>query len=252
MSSINRHSYVPLYLQIAQAISARVASGELTPGDQLPSEREIAELYDVSRVTARQALDELVSQGAAYRMRGRGTFVAEPRIREVTGLGSFSDEMRMQGLTPSSRVLVQHVVQPEEHVRQKLKLATGESALELSRVRLANGVPVAYETACLNYRLCPGLECEDLAAQSLYAVLRSKYGIYPTWAESEIEARGALPYEAKLWDIDVGQPVMVACRLTYTESFEPIEYVQSVYRGDRFTFYVGRQRIPPTTLQERR
>ncbi len=252
MASINRRSYIPLYLQIAQSISRRISAGELRPGMQLPSEREIAEHNAVSRVTARQALDELVAEGMAYRLQGRGTFVAEPKIREVSGLGSFSDDIRSQGLEPGSHVLVQEVIHPDETVRRKLKLGPDDVVLQLDRVRLADHLPVAFESAFINYCLCPGLEGEDLASQSLYAVLREKYGVYPAWAEAEIEARGALPHEAELWDIDVGQPVMVAYRLTYTETFDLIEYVQSVYRGDRFTFYVGRQRIPPQSPGERR
>jgi GntR family transcriptional regulator len=133
-------------------------------------------MHDVSRVTARQALDELVSQGAAYRVRGRGTFVAEPRIREVTGLSSFSDEMRSQGLTPSSRVLVQRVVTAEESVRKKLKLAQGDAVIELSRVRLANSVPVPAKPRS---ELPPVLRLGERGLpDSPYAVLRSKYGVY--------------------------------------------------------------------------
>ncbi|MFN8447686.1 MAG: GntR family transcriptional regulator [Anaerolineae bacterium] len=252
MVLLKRHSYIPLYLQIAQGIIDRVRSGDLAPGDQLPSEREIAAEYAVSRVTARQALDELVSQGMAYRVRGRGTFVAEPKIREVSGLRSFSDDMRSQGLQPSSRVLAQKVMEPDATVRQQLKLAPDELVLYLDRLRKANDAPVALESVYLPHRLCPGLEHEDMTSHSLYAILREKYGLYLAWGESEIEARGALPAEADLFGIEVGQPVMVARRLTYTESFEPIEYARSVYRGDRFTFYVGRQRIPPLTSDERR
>ncbi len=244
MASVNRHSYVPLYLQIARTIEQMVRSGELQPGMQLPSEREIAEQFSVSRVTARQALDELVSGGIAYRVQGRGTFVAEPKIREVSGLCSFSDDMRSQGLEPSSRVLSQKIVPPTDEIRRKLKLGPDDLILQLDRVRLADGRPVAFERASVNIKLCPGLENDDLATQSLFALLRNKYDVYPEWAEAEIEARGALAEEAGLLEMGIGQPVMVAYRMTYTEEFEPIEYVISVYRGDRFTFYVGRQRIP--------
>ncbi|NWF70957.1 MAG: GntR family transcriptional regulator [Chloroflexi bacterium] len=249
---LKRHSFVPLYVQMAEGISQRIASGELSPGDQLPSERELAEAHNVSRLTARQALEELVLQGRAYRVRGRGTFVAEPKIREVSGLRSFSDDMRSQGLVPSSRVLRLEVIQPEEALRARLKLGAHDPAVWLERLRLANNLPVAFESVVLPHKLCPGLENEDMATQSLYALLRDKYGIYLAWGESEIEARGALPHEAALFEFDVGQPLMVATRMTFTESFEPVEFAKSIYRGDRFTFYVGRQRIPPLTTDERR
>jgi GntR family transcriptional regulator len=252
MLFLDRRSHVPLYLQIAQRIIAQVNSGQLSPRSQLPSERELAENFAVSRPTARQAIEELVEQGIVYRLQGRGTFVAQPKIREVSGLGSFSDDMRRQGLEPSSHVLVQKIVQPDAQVRRKLRLGEGASILQLDRVRLANGRPVALESAAINLHLCPGLEKEDFASQSLYQVLRNRYGVYPEWAEAEIEARGALPHEAEVFGINVEQPVMVAYRLTYTETFEPIEYVNSVYWGDRFTFYIGRQRIPLLTPEEKR
>jgi GntR family transcriptional regulator len=252
MLSINRRSYIPIYKQIAQLIEQRINSNELRPGMQFPSEREIAEQCNVSRTTARQALEELVRQGIAYRVQGRGTFVAVPKIREVSGLGSFSDDMRSQDLTPSSRVLVQEIVHPNETVRRKMKLGEDDQVLQLDRMRLADEIPVALERASIDCRLCPGLESEDFGTQSLYACLRDKYNVYPMWAEAEIEARGAHPQEAELWGIEASEPVMAAYRLTYTESFEIIEYVESVYRGDRFTFYIGRQRIPPISPEERR
>jgi GntR family transcriptional regulator len=223
MLSINRRSYIPLYKQIAQLIEQFIHSGDLRPGMQFPSEREIAQQCNVSRTTARQAIEELVSQGIAYRVQGRGTFVAVPKIREVSGLGSFSDDMRSQGLTPSSRVLVQKIVCPNKTIQHKMKLGEKDQVLQLDRMRLADGVPLALERASIDCRLCPGLENEDFSTQSLYACLRDKCNVYPVWAEAEIEARGACPREAELWGIEVGAPVMAAYRLTYTESFEIIE-----------------------------
>lgn len=247
---LNPQSFVPLYVQIATLLIQRITSNELSPGEQLPSERELAEAHKVSRLTARQALEELVSQGIAYRVRGRGTFVAEPKIREVTGLRSFSYDMRRLGLVPSSRVLLFEVIEPDEAIREKLKLDTNGLATQLDRLRLADGAPVAFESVLLPHAICLGIENEDMESQSLYSILQDQYGIYPAWTESEIEARGALPTEATLFEVDAGHPVMVATRITYTETFDPVEFAKSVYRGDRFTFYVGRQRIPPPSSEE--
>lgn len=249
---LDRSSYVPLYLQLAEKLSAQIHDGTLRPGMQLPSERELAEDLSVSRVTARQALDKLVEQGIIYRVQGRGTFVAEHKIREVNGLDSFTADMRRQGLTPRSEVLVQSIVPVPAAAAEKMNLATDTRMLYLERIRLANDQPLAHEKAYINYALCPGLEEHDLSTQSLYAVLRDSYNVFPTWAEAEIEARAAKAAEAALLDIEKNPVVIVAFRLTYSDSFEPIEYVESVYRGDRFSFYIGRQRILPPSLTERR
>jgi GntR family transcriptional regulator len=98
---INRHSFTPIYIQIAQAVVQMAREGTIHYGEQVPSERELAERYSVSRLTARQAIDELVKRGLAYRMQGKGTFLARPKIRDASGFLSFSDELRASSLPPT-------------------------------------------------------------------------------------------------------------------------------------------------------
>jgi GntR family transcriptional regulator len=240
---INRNSFTPIYIQIAQAVIQNVQEGHLVYGEQLPSERELAERYNVSRVTARQAIDELVKRSIAYRVQGKGTFLARPKIREASGLMSFSDELRQRGFRPTSKVLVQKIVPAPLTVAEKFHLSPGESVFYLQRVRLADGEPVAVEYAYLNLQLLPGLEQHSFENQSLFEVLHQHYGVYPTWAEAEIEARIVTDEEAVWLAMERMQAVLVAHRLTFTEAFDVIEVVDSVYAGDRFPIYMGRQRI---------
>ena len=233
----------PMYYRIELDILEQLHRGLLQPGEQLPSEADLAQKYRVSRITAKRALDELVTQGRAFRQQGRGTFVAQARIREISGLRSFSEDIRRRGLTPSSQVLMFEDVIPEPSVRTRLHLGDGEPAFLLKRLRLASGEPVAIETAYINSRLCPNLLKEDFSRESFYAVLMDKYQVIPTWADAEIEAGAASRQEAAHLKLRTGQPVLIARRLTFTANYDVIETVQSVYRGDRFTFYTGRQRI---------
>jgi GntR family transcriptional regulator len=233
----------PLYFRIQQGILEQIQAGRLQPGALLPSEAELAVQYQVSRITAKRALDELVRQGRAFRQQGRGTFVAQARIRDISGFRSFSEDIRARGFTPASRVLDFRQVEPPAAVRERLHLPPGEPVFLLERLRLADNEPVAVETAYLPCRICPGLLGEDLANGSLYALLAEKYNRFPTWADAEIEACMPTREQVRLLDLKAGMPVLVAHRITYAADYDAIETVDSVYRGDRFTFYTGRQFI---------
>jgi GntR family transcriptional regulator len=243
LAPLTRQSFDPLYFQIEREILNEINHGHLQTGDRLPSETEIANKFQVSRITARHALEDLVKQGVAYSQQGRGTFVAMPRIREVSGFLSYSEDMVARGLRPSSRVLDFQQVEPDEPIQKRLQIRGGEKAFCLKRVRLANEKPMVVETAYLPATLCPALEQEDFSSASLYTVLREKYGIYPTWADAEIVAAQANQDEAEFLGMKAGMPVLCADRLTYTRTFTVIESVRSVYCGDRFSFFTGRQYI---------
>ena len=233
----------PLYFRIQQGILEQIQAGQLQHGAQLPSEADMARQYQVSRITAKRALDELVRQGRAFRQQGRGTFVAQARIRDISSFRSFSEDIRARGFSPSSQVLDFREVAPEAAMRARLHISVGEHAFLLKRLRLADQEPVAVETAYLPCRLCPGLLQEDLSSGSLYTLLAEKYQRVPTWADAEIEAVVPTKEQARLLALKAGTPVLVAHRVTYSVDYDVIESVDSVYRGDRFTFYTGRQFI---------
>ncbi len=233
----------PLYFRIQQGLLEQIQAGQLQPGSQLPTEADLARQYQVSRITAKRALDELVRQGRAYRQQGRGTFVAQARIRDISGFRSFSEDIRARGFTPSSQVLDFKEIEPEAALRERLHVPEGEHVLLLKRLRLADQEPVAVEIAYLPCRICRGLLQEDLAGGSLYALLAEKFNRVPTWADAEIEAVLPTREQARLLNLKAGTPVLVAHRVTYAADYDVIETVDSVYRGDRFSFYTGRQFI---------
>lgn len=245
---LNKHSVVPLYTQLYARLVEQITAGVYKAGDKIPPERELAESMNVSRITARQAIDALVEKGLVYREQGRGTFVAEPKMRGLIGFTSFSDDLRARGFTPSSQILVQDIAVPDEETCKVLKLGPDEQIVRLVRVRMADERPVALQSAMLPQRLAPGIESEDLHNQSLYTILRENYAIQPTWTEAELEALPATADEARLLEVEKGDPVLIVHGITYSESFEVIETVRTVYRGKGLALYIGRQRI--STLAE--
>lgn len=240
---LNKHSPVPLYSQLYARLAEQIASGQFKAGDRLPPERELAESMNVSRITARQALDALVDKGMVYRERGRGTFVAEPKMRGLIGFTSFSEDMRSRGYHPSSQIIRQELGPVDAEAQKILKMDEAEMAIHLVRVRLADGTPVALQSALLPSRICPGLEKEDLHNQSLYSLLREKFAVNPAWTEAELEALPANADEAHRLCLEKDDPVLIVRGITYSDSFDVIETVRTVYRGKGLALYIGRQRI---------
>lgn len=243
MPRLNKNSHIPLYQQLVQTLVARIDSGDLSPSDRIPSERELAENMDVSRTTARLAIEELVSSGLVYREQGRGTYVAEPRMRSLMGFASFTEDMLSRGCQPTSRVLKQELIDPDLKLQNTLHCASDEKVLHLVRLRMADDEPVALQSTNIPHRLAPGLEKADLQNKSLFKILREQYYIHPAWTEAEMEAMAATTEQADLFQIDTGDPVLVVRGLTFTDSFEIVEAVETVYRGRGLALYIGRQRI---------
>ncbi len=240
---LDKHGSDSLYKQLYDQLKRMIETGELTTGDRVPPERELAESLKISRITARQAIDALVKSGLVYRERGKGSFVAEPHMDSVMGFTSFSEEMRSRGRVPSSKVLTQEIVRVDEKVQKALKLGPNDQAIHIVRLRLADDKPVALQSAYLPSTLCPGLESQDLSSSSLYSILREKYYVHPAWTEARVEVSIATEEEALHLQVNKNDPVLIVKGLTFGDSFEVIESVLTVYRGKDFSLYIGRQRI---------
>lgn len=234
---LRREAPDPLYIQVKDTLVAEITSGRYSAHQRLPSERELSEKYKVSRMTARQALLDLAREGLIYTRVGKGTFVAEPKIdqqlRTVTG---FSQDMHVRGNKPSSRVLEAGVVPATPEVAAALRLLPDAEVIVLARVRLADGSPVALETAYLPLGLCPNLLQHNFAVESLYDVLEKEYHYNLSQAEQTIEAALAESREIELLAMTPPAAVLRMQRLTLRQDGQPIEYVRSIYRGDRYKF----------------
>lgn len=238
MTRLQRNHPLPLYAQLRDTLRADLLAGRLRAHEQLPSERELCARFHVSRMTVRQALLDLAREGLIYSRAGKGTFASEPKIdQQLKTLSGFSQDMRSRGSVPSSRVLEAKTERADARLARILKLSLGDKVIVLTRVRLSDSIPLAIETAHLPHALCPNLLRHDFARESLYAVLEREYGYRLTRAEQTIEAALARPREAALLQIALPAPVLVMERLTYTDQGMLIEYVHSIYRGDRYKFY---------------
>jgi GntR family transcriptional regulator len=224
---------VPLYEQIEAVLRERIHA--LQPGDRLPSDRDLADEFGVSFITARQAVSRLAADGLVTRQVGRGTFVAAPRLeKDMRGLTSFSEDMRERGLTVRSEVLECSVGPATSEVAQALQILEGSPVMRLRRVRFADEIPMAIESAAVSVLAFPGLADEDFAHQSLYETLSRRYRVNLVVARGTLSAVAPSKEEAKLLRIARNVPLLVDRRTAFNEHFEPIEYGESRYRSDRY------------------
>jgi GntR family transcriptional regulator len=236
---LNKKSPVPLYYQLAESLRERILTGQLAPGVQLPSERELSEEAGISRMTARQGLAYLEREGLLEVKPGIGTFVVAPKLtHDPLHLLGFTEEIIRQGGAPSSQVLEQALTLPTRRVAAGLQLEPNELVVKIARLRLSQGLPLLLETVYLAARLCPGLETADLTGRSLYAILEQHYRLQLARAQQTIEATVANAYESELLGVEPGASMLLLEGVTYSVDERPVEYFKAVYRGDRFKFAI--------------
>jgi GntR family transcriptional regulator len=244
---LDKSSFTPLYFQIQDQLLKMITSGKLRPGDLLPSEEDLSRTYGVSRMTSRQALQALKSHGYASRYKGKGTFVTQPKVeKDLTHLSGFSAEMRLLGLSATSRVLAADTKPATADIAARLAVEPGAAIFRLLRLRLADAVPIAIEEIFLPLERYPGIEALDFARLSLYATLRERYGIRLSLADEILEARAATRQEAELLEIAPRASLLVISRTLWSVEGKPVEAARSAYRGDRYRAVL---QIPATVVE---
>ena len=203
-------------------------------GAPAPSERELVQRFGVARMTVRQAMDALVSEGLLERMPGRGTFVARPR-RRVGRLTSFTEDMDRRGMLAESQTLLGRREQAGPGVAKALGITPGDAVIHWKRLRYADNSPMCVEDAYLNEVLLPGF-LQAAMPTSLFDALAAR-GLRPTWAEDSITSDRANAEEATLLQITEGDPVLLVARRALAGE-KPVEVSRSAYRADRFTLWV--------------
>lgn len=232
---VRRTKGLPLYVQIREALRQKIAAGEIAVGEQLPGEQDLARLFGVSRMTLRQAIDDLARQGHLRVLHGRGVIVVSRKVRRDYGrLTGFHEDVTARNLQPSSRLLERRVVPAEAEMAENLAIKPGDPVIFFSRLRLADGQVVACNDVHSPAGLCPWLETADLEQQSLYKLYEA-HGITLEWAHQIVEARAATPEQARKLDVDPGSPVMYIERTTYTAGNLPIEWTSAVGLPDLYT-----------------
>lgn len=238
---INKDLPIPYYYQIVQVLKEAIddiEDKETYKEIQLPSEAELCELFSVNRGTIRHALDMLEREGLVYREKGRGAFVRRRRLElDLSYLCSTTEDLKNRGWDPGTEVLSIELVAPRAHIRTSLNLKEGEKVWDVYRRRLANGEPISLQRAFFPAQLMPNLDRRDLTT-SFYRIWGDVYNIQPSDAEQTIRTRTATPEEAQFLSISDNTPIFEITRITYDVNNRPFEYLISVWRGDRYDFYV--------------
>jgi GntR family transcriptional regulator len=234
---IERESPVPLYYQISEAISEIIRKARLEATSKIPPEDQLAQEFGVSKMTMRQALGKLVSDGVLVRRKGSGTFISEKKIeREATRLVSFYEDLKKKGLKPSSLVIEKRVIKAETNLMEKLRLDEGEPVIKIVRVRMANEIPLTVNYGYIPEKYCSDLLEEDLSQVSLSATVEEKYQLRTEYAVQSLQAVKATAYEASLLHIVEGDPILSMERTMFDSNQWPLGYFVNLFRGDKYAF----------------
>jgi GntR family transcriptional regulator len=216
----------------------------LKPGDPLPSERELAERYDVARMTVRAEITRLAGEGLVARVQGRGTFVAEARVAQAATLSSFTEDMRARGLTAGSRILRQDTVPADDLVARSLRIEVGTPVVRVRRVRTADGEPMALEEAFLPAARFAGLAEDDLEGASLFEVLETRFGARFPIADQRVVAVEIVGEDAYLLRVAPGRAGLKFHTILIDDDEQPLAYAWSLFRGDRYEIRLRQERRP--------
>ncbi|MBU7590959.1 GntR family transcriptional regulator [Metabacillus halosaccharovorans] len=239
---VDKNSPLPLYYQLEEQIKKTIETEELQPGDALPSERELSESYQISRMTVRQAITNLVNKGYLFREKGKGTFVSSQKFEQnLQGLTSFTEDMKARNLVPGSKLLHFEIYPADKDIRATLSLKDEELIYKIKRLRLANNEPIAVETSYLPVNLVPGLT-PDILASSLYTYIENELELTIGHASQTVEAAIVDAEDQQHLNIHKDVPVLLIQRETFLENGTPLELVRSSYRADRYKFKIDIER----------
>lgn len=234
--SVDRHSPVPLYFQVAAQLQQAIESGQLEPGHKLVNEVALADQLGLSRPTMRRAIQELVSKGLLVRKRGVGTQVVHGQVRREVELTSLYDDLASSGQRPGTKVLRNEVVEAPAEVATEMAIQPGTPVRHLERLRLAGNDPLAILRNWLPESLLDASDT-DLEAHGLYELIRGG-GTHLRIARQRIGARGATLWEADHLKETEGAPLLTMSRISYDDQGRVVEYGDHVYRAETYSFEV--------------
>jgi GntR family transcriptional regulator len=217
---------------------------QLSVGDAIPSERQLSADLGVSRLTVRAALGDLVREGLLVRRRGSGTFVSEPKIAQELTMTSFTEDMRRRGMVPASKTIELRTSPAGAWLGRILHVSPSEPIVVIKRLRLADRETMAIETLHVRASLVPDLSAADLEDHSFYALLTERYGIDVVGGLQTIEPTVTGEEESELLGVPLHSPAFLFERTTRSRAGEIVEYVRSIYRGDRYRLVTELSREP--------
>jgi GntR family transcriptional regulator len=235
---IDRNSPMPLHYQLRQVLLAWIESGDWKPGDLIPSEQELQDMYGISRTTIRQTLSELVFEGRLTRHRGKGTFVAGDKFAHNPNRQGLTHKLEEQGIKPGWRVLDERQVTAPAAVREALRLNGKPQVIRIRRLRLADTEPIGIHTIYLPEAIAAQVNRAALQEGESLRYLAHLPQLQDSRAHRTIEAVAATEADAKLLDVEPGSPILQIERLVVAADGTPLEYLQARYRGDRFKYQI--------------
>ncbi len=240
---LDERSPVPLYYQLQEIIRSRIDNGQWGPGQQLPPEADLCQEFNLSRGTVRQALSDLVREGMLHRRRGKGSFVATPKIQQdLQSLMGFSSYVKnVLGADLGSRLISARVIPATASLAKTLGVREGSDIVEIRKVKLVDDQPFFLSAAFLPRDANPGLEKDDHSDGSLIQLLREKYGLQVAKVKGWFEPVLVTEYEASLLDVEKDSPAMLYQRIRFDADDKPLMLSKNVIRGDmcRITFQVA-------------
>jgi GntR family transcriptional regulator len=222
-------SYQPLHAQLKETIVAAIQSGVYSPGSRLPSQRELCEQHNMSHMTVRRAINELVNEGYIIAVPGRGIFVKERVVYPLENFKGFNTLTRESGQVPSSQVLAARIVPPSEALARDLRIPENSEVVYLNRLRFIDGRPVMIQQSWLPHMLCPGILANDFSIASLFEVLALDYNVRVVEGHQTISARLATPEECHLLKLSDNGVVLTVDALEYSQLHLPIEFSISIF-----------------------
>lgn len=226
----------PVYIQIHNQIKQDVENGKWQVGQRIPAERELAELFKVSRMTLRQAIQTLVDDGILERHVGSGTFVANRKVQEkMSGVTSFTELMMAAGKTPSSKTISYHITTPSQSEIERLQLSKDTKVLRMERVRYGSGIPICFEVTAVPADLIADFSKEEVTS-SFYKTLEEKAGLNPGRAIQTVSAMSASEKIAEYLNVRRGEALLRLRQISYLQNGRPFEYTHTQYVGSRFEF----------------
>jgi GntR family transcriptional regulator len=233
---LNKNSRIPLYAQLMDILIKKIKN-KMEENEKIPSEREMCEIYDVSRTTVRQAISELEREGYIYRKHGKGTFVLSQKVNQnLECFYSFTEEMKKLGKVPSSKVIKFEILKISNDIIDKMEVKKGDLFYKFTRLRLADGEPMMLETTYVPYNIFPGITKENLNTTALYSIFRDSFNIRVEYAKEIFLPVLANEVEAKYVNVEVGSPSLKITRYSFDKFNKIIEYTVSLARGDRFNY----------------
>lgn len=246
--TVDRELDIPLYVQIRESLREEVR--RMTPGEVIPPESELLIRFDVSRITLRKAVDDLVTEGLLVRQQGRGTFVQRPKVtHELKMISSWTEQLLALGHVPRTLHLETEEIEPPKRVARELKLDPQDTVFVLRRLRLVNEEPLTLMVNYLPSRFVPGFLEKAPRRESLYETLLKDYGLVAARAVDMVETRSATDEEAKRLRIDAWDPLLCVTRVSYLADGRSLEVGLAISRGDRYQYRVelyGRARTDST------